>query len=135
MSSLQAFLHPIEVENQKIVVSDRFVENGKPVEWEIRPITEKENNLIMKKCTKRDMKTGTEQFNRAEFAHMLAASAVVSPDLANAELQKHYGVLGEAELLKAMLYVGEFAILSDAVGKLSGLDKDINEDIEDIKNA
>ena len=34
--NLSAFLNPIEKENKKVVVSDRFVENGKPVEWEIK---------------------------------------------------------------------------------------------------
>jgi len=133
--SLNAFLHPVEVANKKIVVSERFQENGKPVEWEIRPVTEKENNLLMKKCTKRDGKTGVEQFDRTRHAHELAAASVVSPDLTNAELQKHYGVLGAVELLNAMLYVGEFATLMSAIDELSGLDKDINEDIEDVKNA
>ena len=56
-------------------------------------------------------------------------------DLKNAELQQAYGVLGEAELLKAMLYVGEFAELAQAVQELSGLDVDINEEIEDAKNG
>ena len=36
--NLSAFLNPIEKENKKVVVSDRFVENGKPVEWEIKTI-------------------------------------------------------------------------------------------------
>ena len=65
----------------------------------------------------------------------LTASAVVFPDLKNAELQKTYGVLGEAELLKAMLYVGEFAELAQAVQELRGLDIDINEEIEEVKNG
>ena len=47
-----------------------------------------------------------------EYIHELTATAVVFPDLKNAELQKAYGVLGEAELLKTMLYVGEFAEIS-----------------------
>jgi hypothetical protein len=133
-NSLNAFLHPVEVANKKIVVSERFQEDGKPAEWEIKPITEKENNLIMKKCTKRDGKTGTEQFDRTRHAHELAAASVVSPDLTSAELQKHYGVLGAVELLNAMLYVGEFATLMSAIDELSGLDNDINAEIDEIKN-
>nr|MDD2402360.1 phage portal protein [Clostridia bacterium] len=46
-----------------------------------------------------------------------------------------YDVLGETELLKTMLYAGEYAELAQAAQKLSGLDDDINEDIEEIKNA
>ncbi|WP_270471945.1 phage tail assembly chaperone, partial [Hungatella hathewayi] len=53
----------------------------------------------------------------------------VEPDLENSELQRAYGTLGADKTLVAMLYVGEFATLMEAVQGLSGLDKDINEDI------
>jgi len=65
----------------------------------------------------------------------LTAAAVVFPDLKNAELQKHYGVMGEAELLQKMLYAGEFAELAQQVQALSGLEEDINDLIEEVKNG
>ncbi|QEY33735.1 phage portal protein [Caproiciproducens galactitolivorans] len=136
MNSLAAFLHPVKVENKKVVISDRFQENGKPVEWEIRAVSEKENSALERKYTKTDRKTGVQQLDRVTYAHALAAAGVVFPDLSNAELQKAYGVLGETELLSKMLTVGEFAKLSEEVSKLSGLDtNDINEQIEEAKNA
>jgi hypothetical protein len=133
MSSLKAFLNPIKVDNKEIVVSTRFQENGKPVPFVIRPITQKENELLIKKYTKQDKK-GRETFNHTEYVHALTASAVVFPNLQSEELQKAYGCLGEVELLKTMLYVGEFAELAQAVQELSGLDIDINEGIEEVKN-
>lgn len=134
MSSLKAFLNPIKPENKEVIVSDRFQEDGKPVPFVIRPITQKENEQLLKKHTKRD-KRGNDFFDRTGYIHELVASAVVFPDLKNAELQKAYGVLGEVELLKTMLYVGEFAELAQAVQELSGLDVDINEEIEEVKNG
>lgn len=133
MSSLQAFINPVKVENKEVIVSDRFQEKGKPVPFVIRPLTQEENKVLLKKFTKRDKK-GNETFDRTEYVPAMAASAVISPDLTNAELQKAYGVLGESALLQKMLYIGEFAILSQAVQELSGLDEDINEDIEEAKN-
>lgn len=134
MSSLNAFLHPVEVENKEVVVSNRFVgEDGKPIPFIIRPITQKENAQLIKKYTKADKK-GVETFNRTEYVHALTASAVVYPNLAEADLQDIYG-LGEVETLKNMLLIGEFANLSQAVQELSGLDKDINQEIEEVKNA
>lgn len=133
MSSLNAFLNPIKLENKEVIVSNRFVEDGKVVPFTIRPITQEENKQLIKKFTKRDKK-GVETFDRAEYISTLTATAVVFPDLSNAELQKAYGVLGESNLLQKMLYVGEFAELAQQVQELSGLDEDINEDIEDAKN-
>lgn len=133
MSSLNAFLHPIKVENKEVIVSNRFMEDGKPVPFVIRPISQEENKQLLKKFTKKDKK-GNENFDRTEYVSALTASAVVFPELTNAELQKGYGVLGESALLQKMLYVGEYAELAQAVQELSGLDKDINEDIEEAKN-
>ena len=132
--SLKAFLNPILPSNEKMVVSKRFVEEGKPVEWEIKPILQEENDMLMKRNTKKDRKTQNEIFDRQGYINELTASAVVFPDLKNAELQKAYGVLGEVELLKKMLLVGEYATLIGVVQRLSGLDTDVNELVEEAKN-
>ena len=135
MSSLKAFLNPILVENKEVIISNRFQDNGKPVPFVIKPISEKENELLLRKYTKKDKRTGQEVLDRTAYSHALVAAAVVYPDLKNAELQKAYGVLGEVELLNAMLTIGEYATLSQAVTELSGLDEDINDLIEDAKNG
>lgn len=133
MSSLNAFLNPIQTENKEIVISNRFQEEGKPVPFIIKPITQEENKALIKKFTKKDKK-GNESFDKTEYVSALTSSAVKFPDLTNAELQKVYGVLGESSLLQKMLYVGEYATLAQEVQALSGLDQDINEDIEEVKN-
>lgn len=133
MSSLNAFLNPTKLENKEVIVSNRFQEDGKPVPFVIKPISQKENKKLIKKYTKTNKK-GVETFDRAEYVQALTASAVVFPDLKNSELQKAYGVLGEEELLGVMLYAGEFAELAQAVQELSGLDEDINDNIEEVKN-
>lgn len=132
MSTLKAFLNPIQVENKEVIVSNRFMEDGKPVPFIIRPITQKENEQLIKKYTKKDKK-GADTFNRTEYVQALTASAVVYPNLSDAKLQDVYG-LGETETLKNMLLIGEYATLAQAVQELSGLDTNINEDIEEAKN-
>lgn len=134
MSSLSAFLNPIKAENKKVIISKRFLdENGELVPFEIKAITQEENKKLIIKNSKRDKK-GIEVFNRAEYLAELTANAVVFPDLNNAELQKGYGCLGATSLIQKMLLVGEFAELTNQVQILSGLDEDINEDIEEAKN-
>lgn len=133
MGSLNAFLHPEQAENKAVVVSERFKEDGKPVPFVIRPITQKENEGIIRKHTKKDKK-GNETFDRVAYNQELTAAGVVFPDLQSTELQKAYSVLGAEKVLPAMLYVGEFGVLMEAVQEISGLDKDINEEIEEAKN-
>ena len=84
MSSLSVFLNPVKEENKKVIVTKRYLdEEGNPVPFEIRAITQAENKKLMKKHTKRD-KRGIEVFNRAEYMAEFVASAVVFPDLNNA---------------------------------------------------
>ena len=99
----------------------------------IRPITQKENEELLKKHRNVDNQ-GVEIFNRVNYNKELIALAVVEPDLDNAELQKAYGVLGKEKVLSAMLYVGEYTALMEAVQKVSGLEADINDEIEEAKN-
>jgi len=133
--NLSAFLNPIKIENEFVVVSNRFKdEKGVPISWEIRAIMSEENDILMKKHTRRDKKTKQEIFDRAAYVNDLVASAVVFPDLKNAELQKGYGVMGEVSLLSKMLSLGEFTTLSGAVQKLSGLEEEDETKIEEIKN-
>lgn len=134
MSSLSAFLNPVQAENKEVIVSERFRENGKTVPFVIRPITQQENENLMKKHRSVDKKSGVEQFNRISYNRELTAMAVVEPDLNNAELQKRYGVLGADKVLSAMLYVGEYGTLMEAVQEMSGIDQDINEDMDEAKN-
>ena len=133
MGSLNAFLHPEQAGNKEVIVSERFKENGKPVPFVIRPITQQENDGLLRKYTKKDKK-GNEYFDKVSYNQNLVAAAVVEPDLENSELQRAYGTLGADKTLVAMLYVGEFATLMEAVQGLSGLDKDINEGIDEAKN-
>lgn len=134
MNSLKAFLNPIQAENKEVIVSDRFKEDGKPVPFTIRPITQEENGALIRKHTKKDKK-GNETFDRVAYNQEMVSSAVVFPDLENAELQKAHGVLGASKLLTTMLYVGEYATLMQEVQELSGLDIDINDEIDEAKNS
>lgn len=133
MGSLSAFLNPVKTANKEVFISDRFQENGKPVPFVIRPITQAENEDLIKKHRKVD-KQGVEIFNRIQYQQELTATAVVEPNLNDETLQKQYGVLGASKLLSAMLYVGEYANLLEQVQKLSGLNTNINDDIEAAKN-
>jgi hypothetical protein len=134
--SLSAFLNPVAIENEEVAISKRFKdESGNPVLWELRAIMSEENDTLMKKNSKRDKKTKQEMFDRNGYINDLVASAVVFPDLKNAELQKAYGVMGEVPLLNKMLTLGEFTDLSMAVQALSGLNEDEDEKaLETVKN-
>ncbi len=135
--SLNAFLNPIKPENQKIVISSRFVENDKPVEWELKAISAEQDEQLRKKCTiVKKAKNGiTErEFNNELYMSKLAAMCVVYPDLLNTELQDHYHVMNGEDLLKEMLTCGEYYKLLESVRMINNFDEDFEELLEQAKN-
>lgn len=100
-----------EIKNKKIVISERLVDKqGNVVVWEIRPLSQKENENILKKC--RVMK---EEGKQNLYEVMVLVESVVFPDLSNVELQNKYHVIGKEALLLEMLTAGEYEKLKNAV--------------------
>lgn len=135
--NLSAFLNPVEKENKKVVASDRFVENGKPVEWEIKTITSEQEEIIRKSCTRKEKgKNGIteEKFDNFLFSAKFAAACVVYPDLQNAELQDHYNAVGAEDLLKKMLTAGEFWKFVRLVQEYNGYKETLDDMVDEAKN-
>lgn len=125
-------------ENQKIVVSNRFQENGKPIPWEIRAITEDEDAKIKSDCTTVNVFKGrqTTKFDSQKYTNKLIAACVLFPDLRDAELQKSYGVTSDDALVKAMLISGEHANLLQAVNEINGFNAErVDDTKEEVKNS
>ncbi|WP_270942515.1 phage tail assembly chaperone [Romboutsia lituseburensis] len=139
--SLSAFLsqNAIKIENEKHVVSDRFVINGKPVEWEVQPITSQDDELLRKSCTKRipipgknNQFTAETDFNK--YVGLLAVKCTVYPNLNDAELQDSYKAMGADETLKKMLLPGEYADYLSLVQKINGFEQSFEDKVEEAKN-
>lgn len=129
MSSIKDFLLDVnEVETREVALK-RF-----PTPFVIRSISEEENEVLKKAATIRyKSKTGqrTSDFDPHKYNSALVTSSIVTPDLHNAELQKHYGTDGSAsETIKKMMRPGEYAELQMAIQELNGFD--LNE-MEDLK--
>ena len=96
MGNLAAFLaqNAKQVENVKLVVSDRFTdEDGKPLEWEVRCISSREDETLRRDCQYRVQVPGKRGSFRQEFDNVLylaklAAACTVYPNLNDAELQE-----------------------------------------------
>jgi|SRR5690606_25624898 hypothetical protein len=138
MSSLKAFfsqnVRPATVE--EVVVSDRFIgEDGKPIPWKVRALTEAENEQLRRASMQPPRKRGdAPEIQPDTYLAKVTVASVVFPDLKDAELQQSYGVMGAEELLKKMLLPGEYARLVQKVQEVNGFDRDVNELIDEVKN-
>ena len=143
MSNMKAFLRANKKTKPNVFfpASENFVdENGKPIQWEIKTLSTKDNERIKDECT-----TIVETADRGFKAHpkidikVLQAkqitASVVYPDLRNAELQDSYGVKEPDELLFAMLdEAGEYQRLAMFVQKYNKLNVPLDEKVEEAKN-
>lgn len=115
-------------------------ENGKPLEWEFRHITSKENDEIRESCTREVPVAGKpnlyrEKMNSGLYVKKMIAASVVTPDLYDSELQDSYGVKTPEELLLAMVDdPGEFNELAAFVQKLQGFDVSFEDKVDEAKN-
>lgn len=139
MGVLEAFLHPIAVEEtKKVDVSKRFVgEDGKPVPFEIKTIPQGENSQLIKKYTRRKLVNGTttEIFDTSAYTNALIVECTVQPDFQDSRMCEAYGVLDPMMVPGKMLLSGEYSALVGEIMKLNGFDADsLLRDEEEAKN-
>lgn len=134
MSKLSAFLHPVTTQEEKeIVISRRFQdEDGSPVPFKIRALTQEENDRLIKASTRSVRVDGqpVEKLDSAEYNRRVVVAGTVEPDFRAKELCDAYGVLDPLQVPGKMLLAGEFAQLNRAIAALSGF----NRLEEDLKN-
>ena len=142
MSNFSKFMKANKIQKQNVmhpVTKSLLDDNGEPLLWEIKPLTTKENEAIRDACTTDVPVKGKPNMFRPKtdmnkYQTKLICSAVVFPDLNNAELQNSYGVMSAEELIKEMVDdPAEYTDLMMLVQQISGF-KSLQEDVEEAKN-
>lgn len=133
MASLSAFLHPELPEEQEIVISERFKEEGKPVPFKIRALTQEEADRLKKQFTRKVK--GEKIIDADRLTSAIIVAATVEPDFRDETLCQAYGTMDPLQVPAKMLLAGEYVKLSDAIMKLSGMDDESEaEEAEEAKN-
>ena len=124
MSRLSAFLNPVTSgEEKEIVISNRFLdENGTPVPFKIRALSQEETDAITKKATRQMKINGqmTEKLDSVDFSRRMVVTATVDPDFTSKEVCDHFGVMDPLLVPGKMLLSGEYAKLMQEISALSG---------------
>lgn len=131
--SMSAFLDATieQVPNKEIIISNRFKDkNGDTIPFEIKPISTAKLRKLRKNAIK--IVNGKTDVDYDALNVAMVIESVVFPDLKNEELQKKFGVMGESQLLDAMLLPGEYDELVSQVTALCGYNSE--ELVEEAKN-
>ena len=143
MSKFSKFMkaNKIEKKNEMYAATKSLCdENGKPLEWEFRHITSKENEDLRDACTIDVPITGKPNMFRQKvksslYIQKMVAASVVVPDLYDKDLQDSYGAMTPEELLLAMVDdPGEYNDLAAFVQKFQGFNVSFDEKVEEAKN-
>ena len=141
MSNLSIFLaeNAAKEEVVKYAASKRFLDKGKPAEWELKAIGSEQDSKLRKPCYKNVPIPGkpnqyTKELDSEAYLAALAAATVVSPDLNRTELQDSYKVMGADKVLLAMLNAGEYQQLLAKVQEVNGFTNSMNDLVEEAKN-
>ena len=143
MSNLSLFLKKNKKVKENITypaTKSLVDENGKPLEWVIKPLTTKENNELRDQCTYEVPVKGKPNMFRPKIdtnlyiAKMIVAS-VVEPNLYNAELQDSYGVKTPEDLIMEMIDdPGEYNDFAAFIQKFNGFNITLEDKVEQAKN-
>jgi hypothetical protein len=138
MSALKAFLQPsVAGKTKEVIVSDRFKdENGKPVPFVIKAISQEENEKIAKLSRKIVKVNGTpvDKLDTFLYTKRLINACVQEPDFGNQEICKYYGTEDPLEVPSQMLGIGEYNRLSEAIMELNGI-TDQESGMTEAKNS
>ena len=142
MSNFNRFMkkNKIQKENAMVIATKSLCDKeGVPLEWTIRPLTTKENDVIRDDCTRELQVTGKpgmfrQKLDGSKYMAKIICASVVEPNLNDKELQDSYGVMTPEDLLKEMIDgPGEYAELTSYIQNFNGFST-MEEKVEEAKN-
>lgn len=132
MNALQQFLTKNSVENltQEICLGGRV----KDFKFKIKAMTGNQYNEYQSLCIENPNSPKKRRFNTKRFNELVVVNCVVEPTFKDADWIKELGVADATAAMYKTLLAGEITQLAEACLKLSGFDKDLDEDMEEVKN-
>ena len=124
--TLDAFLHPVEMEQVKeVMISKRFLNSeGNPEPFKIRVISEETNETLSKLATRTEKINGRkiEVVDGIDYTRRLIVACTVYPDFSASDICQRYGVLDPLMVPSRMLSGGEYKRLVQEIMKFNEFD-------------
>lgn len=142
-NSLSMFLkkNKVKKENIKIAATKSLVdENSKPLLWELKALTTKEDAAIRDSYMKEVPVMGKPgmyrpKFDSNKYLDIVAAKSIVYPDLNNKELQDSYGVMCAEDLVVEMIdNPGEYNAFMTEMQKFHSFMESMQDKVDEAKN-
>jgi hypothetical protein len=143
MSNFSRFMkaNKIQKENTTYAATKSLTdENGKPLEWVIKPLSTRENDSIRDDCmievpVKGKPNMYRPKLNSSKYLAKMICASVVEPNLYDKELQDSYGVMTPEDLIKEMIDdPGEYNAFANFIQDFNGFNVSLEEKVDEAKN-
>lgn len=132
MNALQQFLTKNTVQNltEEVKLGGRL----KDYPFKIKAMTGNQYNDYQTLCIENPNSPKKRRFNTKKFHELIVTNCVIEPNFKDPEWMKELGVADATAAMYKTLLAGEIAQLAEASLKLSGFDRDMDEEMEEVKN-
>lgn len=132
MNALQQYLTKNSVENltQEVSLGGRL----KDFKFKLKALTGNQYNDFQSICIENPNSPKKRKFNTKKFNELIVTNCVIEPNFKDPEWLKALGVIDSTQAVYKTLLAGEITQLAESALHLSGFDRDLEEDIEEVKN-
>ena len=132
MNALQQFLTKNAVDNLTKEVS--LGRRLKDFKFKVKALTGNQYNDFQALCIENPNSPKKRRFNTKKFNELIVVNCVVEPSFKDAEWIKELGVPDATSAMYKTLLAGEISQLAEEALRLSGFDRDVEEEMEEVKN-
>lgn len=132
MNALQQFLTKNAVDNliKEVSLGGRL----KDFKFKVKALTGNQYNDFQALCIENPNSPKKRRFNTKKFNELIVVNCVVEPSFKDAEWIKELGVPDATSAMYKTLLAGEISQLAEEALRLSGFDRDVEEEMEEVKN-
>ena len=132
MNALQQFLTENSVENlvEDVTLGGRL----KDFKFKVKAITGSQYNEYQTLCIENPNSPKKRRFNTKRFNELLVINSVIEPNFKDPEWISSLGVPDSTAAMYKTLLAGEISQLAEAALRISGFERDLEEEIEEAKN-
>lgn len=132
MNALQQFLTKNSVDNltSEVCLNGRL----KDFTFKVKAMTGNQYNDYQALCIENPNSPKKRRFNTKKFNELIVVNCVIEPNFKDAEWIKELGVVDATAAMYKTLLAGEISQLAEEALKISGFDRDMDEEMEEVKN-
>lgn len=137
MNALQQFLLNSNLKDLKKVINL----GGRMADFPItiRALDGDKYNTFQQMCLENPNSPKKRRFNSKKFNELICIECLVEPNMKDAEFLKvareQKGIMDSTQLLYHCFLSGEIAVIAEQALKLSGFDRDVEEEMDEVKNS